>query len=68
MAKELVASLLTKIPSYPRHDTVRLKDERTGVVVEVFDDQEVLMDVGSSPEDWETVSVTRDEIESVIQD
>lgn len=51
-----------------QYDTVRLKDGRVGAVVEIFDDQELLVDVGSSPEDWETISVALGEIESVIQE
>lgn len=51
-----------------QYDTVRLKDGRIGAVVEVFDNQELLIDIGSSPEDWETISVAPDEIESVMQE
>lgn len=48
-------------------DHVILKDGREGAVVEVLGDQELfLVDVGSSPADWETIQVTRDEIEEVI--
>lgn len=48
-----------------QYDTVRLKDGRIGVVVEAFDGKDFLVDVGSSPEDWETISVLIDEIEAV---
>lgn len=51
-----------------QYDTVKLKDGRTGAVVELFDGKSLLVDVGSSPEDWETISVTVDEIESVLSD
>lgn len=51
-----------------QYDTVRLRDGRTGVVVEAFDGEEFLVDVGSSPDDWDTVSVVPGEIESVITD
>lgn len=51
-----------------QYDTVRLKDGRIGTAVEVFGDDEILVDVGSSPKDWETISVSLDEIESVIKD
>jgi hypothetical protein len=51
---------LTEIKQY---DIVRLKDGREGCVVEVYGNQEHFdVDVGLSPEDWETVSVRRDEI------
>lgn len=49
-------------------DQVLLKDGREGAVVEILGDQELfLVDIGSSPEDWETIEVKRDEIEKVIQ-
>lgn len=49
-----------------QYDTVRLRDGRTGAVVEVFDGNAFLVDVGSSPEDWETIDVTIEEIEQII--
>lgn len=49
-----------------QYDSVQLKDGRTGCVVEVFGDSDFLVDVGSSPEDWETIPVQLEEIESVI--
>lgn len=48
-----------------QYDTVRLKDGRIGCAVEVFDG-EILVDVGESPEDWETVSITPGDIEAVV--
>jgi hypothetical protein len=50
-----------------QYDDVLLADGRTGGVVEVYGDQEVFeVDVGSSPKDWETITVKRDQIEKVI--
>ncbi|MBU5673236.1 hypothetical protein [Paenibacillus brevis] len=52
-----------------QYDTVLLKDGRTGCAVEVFGDQDVFeIDVGSSPEDWETITVKRNEIEKVTKE
>ena len=48
-------------------DTVLLKDGREGSVMEAFDNKVFIVDVGSSTEDWETISVTINEIEKVIQ-
>lgn len=48
-------------------DTVLLKDGREGSVMEAFDNKAFIVDVGSSTEDWETISVTINEIEKVIQ-
>ena len=47
--------------------TVLLKDGREACIVEVFSDTEFLADVGSSPKDWDTISVTLDDIERVIE-
>lgn len=50
-----------------QYDDVVLIDGREGAVVEVFGDQELFeVDVGSSPKDWETISVRRDQIAHVI--
>ena len=46
-----------------QYDIVSLKDGREAVIVEKFDDATFLADVGNGPEDWETISVTIDEIE-----
>lgn len=48
-------------------DTVLLKDGREASVMEVFDDKAFIVDVGSSPTDWETINVTADQIEKVIR-
>ena len=49
-----------------QYDTVILKDGRIAAVVEIFDD-ECIVDVGSSPEDWETITVKKDDIKEVLQ-
>ena len=51
-------------------DHVVLKDGREGAIVEVFCDKtgeavEFLVDIGSSPADWDTISVQLEEIETV---
>lgn len=48
-------------------DTVLLKDGRTAAIVEKFSETDFLADVGSSPKDWETIDITIDDIEKVIQ-
>lgn len=47
-------------------DTVLLKDGRKASIVEVLSDTVFIADIGSSPEDWETIDVTLDMIERVI--
>jgi hypothetical protein len=50
-------------------DEVQLSDGRKGAVVEVLGDQDVFeVDVGSSPADWDTVTVKRKQIEKVIRE
>ena len=50
-------------------DTVLLKDGRRAAVVEVYGDQEVFdVDVGSSPQDWNTITVQRADIVRVLEE
>jgi len=50
-----------------QYDTVLLKDGREAAIVEKFSDTDFLVDVGSGPEDWDTIDITIDDIEKVIQ-
>ncbi|KAF5035723.1 hypothetical protein DSECCO2_582610 [anaerobic digester metagenome] len=51
-----------------QYDSVLLKDGRMGAVVEIYGDQDRFdVDIGSSPTDWETIYVSRDDIEKVIR-
>ena len=47
-------------------DTVLLKDGREASIIEVFSDTDFMADVGSSPEDWDTIDITIDNIEKII--
>jgi len=47
---------------YKQYDVIKLKDGRVGTIVEMLG-PDYIVDVGSSPEDWETVLVIADEIE-----
>lgn len=49
-----------------KYDTVLLKDGRTAAIVEVFDGKDFIADVGSSEKDWETITITIDDIEKVL--
>ena len=49
------------------YSSVRLKDGRTGAVVDMAGPDHYLVDVGSSPKDWETICVHKDEIAEVIR-
>lgn len=50
-----------------QYDTVILKDGRRAVIVEAFENKAFLADVGSSPKDWDTISITIDDIEKVMK-
>lgn len=48
-------------------DTVLLKDGRRGSVMEVFPDGSLIVDIGSSPKDWETLyDKTIHDIEKIL--
>lgn len=49
------------------YDEVILKDGRIASIVEKFDDSYLLADVGDGPKDWDTIPITIDDIERVIQ-
>lgn len=49
-----------------QYDTVLLKDGREAAIVEAYENKEFIADVGNSPADWETISITIDDIEKVI--
>ncbi|MBQ9142440.1 MAG: hypothetical protein IJX63_11740 [Lachnospiraceae bacterium] len=46
---------------YKQYDVIKLKDGRDGTIVEILG-PDYIVDVGSSPEDWETILVKADEI------
>ena len=48
------------------YDTVLLKDGREASIVEAFDNKVFIADVGDSPEDWETIDISINDIERVI--
>lgn len=50
-----------------QYDTVLLKDGREAAVVEAYENKSFIVDVGDSPKDWETISVTIDDIERVLK-
>lgn len=49
-----------------QYDTALLKDGRQAAIVEAFENKVFIADVGSSPKDWETISITIDDIEKVL--
>ena len=49
-----------------QYDTILLKDGREGCVVEAYENKVFLVDVGDSPQDWETIDITIDDIEKIV--
>ena len=47
-------------------DSVLLKDGREASIVEKLSETAFIADVGSSPRDWETIDITIDDIERVL--
>jgi len=46
-------------------DTVLLKNGQTAAIVHVLSEDTFIADIGDSPEDWDTITITIDEIEKV---
>lgn len=51
-----------------QYDSVLLKDGRRAAVVEKWDEEHFLVDVGTSPKDWETIDITSDDVEKVLKE
>ena len=49
-----------------QYDTVLLKDGREAAIVEAYENRCFIADVGDYPTDWETISITIDDIEKVL--
>ena len=47
-------------------DTVLLKDGQTAAIVDKLSEDTFIADIGDSPEDWDTVTITIDKIEKVV--
>ena len=51
-----------------QYDTVLLKDGREASIVEAFDHKLFIAEVGNSPKDWETIDISIDDIDKIIQE
>ena len=47
-------------------DTVLLKNGQKAAIVDILSEDTFIADIGESPEDWDTITITIDEIEKVI--
>lgn len=50
-----------------QYDTVILKDGREAVIVEAFDGEAFIADVGTNEKDWETIAIKAEDIEKVVK-
>lgn len=50
-----------------QYSSVLLKDGRRAAIVEVWDATHFEADVGSSPADWETITISIEDIEKVLE-
>mgnify|MGYP003085548579 FL=1 len=46
-------------------DTVILKNGQSAAVVEKLSEDTIIADIGDSPKDWDTITITINEIEKV---
>ena len=63
-AKEAYAR--RKIIKIEEFDTVLLKDGQTAAIVEKLSEDTFIADIGDSPKDWDTITITINEIEKVV--
>ena len=47
-------------------DTVLLKDGQTAAIVDKLSEDTFIADIGDSPEDWDTITITIDDIKKVV--
>lgn len=47
-------------------DTVLLKNGQKAAIVDILSEDTFIADIGESPEEWDTITITIDEIEKVI--
>ena len=47
-------------------DTILLKDGQTAAIVDKLSEDTFIADIRDSPENWDTITITIDEIEKVV--
>ena len=47
-------------------DTVILKDGQTAAILDKLSEDTFIADIGDSPEDWDTITITIDDIKKVV--
>ena len=47
-------------------DNVLLKDGKTAAIVDKLSEDTFIADIGDSPKDWDTVTITIDDIKEVV--
>ena len=49
-----------------QYESVLLKDGRQAIVVEILDGETFVVDIGDSPENWETTEIKLEDIDASI--
>lgn len=52
---------------FREYDYILLKDGRTASVVAIADDNLLSVDVGDSPNDWDNIFISTDEVERILK-
>ena len=50
---------------YKIYDNIKLKDGRVGCIVDISGDVGYIVDVGDSPEDWETIAIRKEDVQGL---
>lgn len=50
---------------YKMYDNIKLKDGRVGCIVDISGDAGYIVDVGDSPEDWETIAIRKEDVQGL---
>lgn len=52
---------------FREYDYILLKDGRTASVMAIAGDNLLCVDVGDSPEDWDNIFISTDEVEKILK-
>lgn len=53
---------------YKLYEIVKLKDGRVGCIVDISGDVGYIIDIGNSPDDWETIAIRKEEVEGLADE
>ena len=50
---------------FKMYDNIKLKDGRVGCIVDISGDVGYIVDVGDSPDDFETIAIRKEEVQGL---